>query len=275
MRIQRTLSVGNGLLGSAGAARMHDVDRSSRSAKVKRMSLGIPTPLAVGRFKRLPQRAGEVWQGDIVRLPMWVEHQTDPDGPPFRPIGVLWASVRTGLVHLEMANGDEPAIADLSLATFLEFGLKWAKGLDGRPARVEVRNASVRDALAGPLATLDTRVELAADLPAVRAALHNLEIDATGERLPGLLESPGMSVERLRAFASAAAAFFVARPWDQLTNEDLLLVEGGGAPRTCVTSPCSDGEASSSASRSSTRGPRSSVCSAGPVPDARPRARMG
>jgi hypothetical protein len=32
-------------------------------------------------------------------------------------------------------------------------------------------------------------------------------------------------------FASAAAAFFVARPWDQLTNEDLLIVEGGGARR--------------------------------------------
>jgi hypothetical protein len=45
------------------------------------MPLAIPIPLAFSRFKRLPQRAGEVWQGDIVRFPMWVEHQTDPDGP--------------------------------------------------------------------------------------------------------------------------------------------------------------------------------------------------
>ena len=202
----------------------------SRSAKVKRMPLAIPIPLALGRFKRLPQRAGEVWQGDIVRFPMWVEDQIDPDGPPVRPTGVLWASVRTGLVHLDMANGDEPA-ADLALATYLEFGLKWAKGLEGRPARVEVRDASLRDGLAGPLATLDTTVALAEDLPAVREALQNLETHSTGERLPGLLESPGMSVDRLRAFASAAAAFFVARPWDQLTNEDLLIVEGGRAPR--------------------------------------------
>src|SRR5918993_585986 len=195
------------------------------------MPLAIPVPLALSRFKRLPQRAGEVWQGDIVRLPMWVEHQTDPDGPPFRPTGVLWASVRTGLVHLDLANGDEPATTDLALATFLEFGLKWAKGLEGRPARVEVRDPSLRDALAGPLAALDTTVVLAEDLPAVREALHNLETHSTGERLPGLLESPGMSVDRLRAFASAAAAFFVARPWDYLTNEDLLIVESGHAPR--------------------------------------------
>lgn len=195
------------------------------------MPLAISIPLALSRFKRLPQRAGEVWQGDIVRFPMWVEHQTDPDGPPFRPTGVLWTSVRTGLVHLDMANGDQPATADLALSTFLEFGLKWAKGLEGRPARVEVRDASLRDALAGPLTTLDTAVALAEDLPAVQEALQNLETHSTGERLPGLLASPGMSVDRLRAFASAAAAFFVARPWDHLTNEDLLIVEGGGTPR--------------------------------------------
>jgi tetratricopeptide (TPR) repeat protein len=195
------------------------------------MPLAIPIPLALNRFKRLPQRTGEVWQGDLVRFPMWVEHQTDPDGPPFRPTGVLWASVRTGLVHLDLAQGDEPATAVLALATFLEFGLKWAKGFEGRPARVEVRDSSLRDALAGPLATLDTTVDLAEDLPAVREALQNLETHSTGERLPGLLEGPGMSIDRLRAFASAAAAFFVARPWDHLTNEDLLIVEGGRAPR--------------------------------------------
>jgi hypothetical protein len=94
-----------------------------------------------------------------------------------------------------------------------------------------VRDPSLRDALAGPLATLDTTVVFAEDLPALRAALQNLETHSTGERLPGLLESPGMSVDRLRAFASAAAAFFVARPWDHLTNEDLLIVEDRHAPR--------------------------------------------
>jgi hypothetical protein len=168
------------------------------------MPLAIPIPLALSRFKRLPQPAGEVWQGDIVRFPMWVEHQTDPDGPPFRPTGVLWASVRTGLVHLDLANGDEPAPTDLALATFLEFGLKWAKGLEGRPARVEVRNPSLRDAMAGPLAALDTTVAVVDDLPAVREALRSLETQSIGERLPGLLESPGC--------LSIASAHSRARP---------------------------------------------------------------
>lgn len=195
------------------------------------MPLAIPIPLALSRFKRLPQRAAEVWQGDIVRVPMWVEHQTDPNGPPFRPTGVLWVSLRTGLVHLDLAKEGEQATPELALATFVEFGLKWAKGLEGRPARVEVRSATLRDALAAPLAILDTAVALVDELSAVRDALRKLEEQSTGERLPALLESPGMSVDRVRAFADAAAAFFVARPWDHLTNEDLLIVESGRAPR--------------------------------------------
>src|SRR5688572_28005830 len=132
------------------------------------MPLAIPIPLALSRFKRLPQRAGEVWKGDLVRFPMWVEHQTDPNGPLFRPTGVLWVSMPTGLVHLDRAKEGEQATPELALATFVEFGLKWAKGLEGRPARVEVRSATLRDALAAPLAILDTAVTLVDELPAVR-----------------------------------------------------------------------------------------------------------
>ena len=29
------------------------------------------SPTILARFKRLPQRAGEVWQGGIVRFPLW------------------------------------------------------------------------------------------------------------------------------------------------------------------------------------------------------------
>jgi hypothetical protein len=114
------------------------------------MPLTISIPLALGRFKRLPQRTGEVWQGAIVRFPMWVNHQTDLDGPPFRPSGVLWVSLRTGLVHLDMAKAGEQDTSEIALSTFLEFGLKWAKGLECRPFRVEVRDPVLRDALIGP-----------------------------------------------------------------------------------------------------------------------------
>jgi tetratricopeptide (TPR) repeat protein len=195
------------------------------------MALAIPLSLALGRFKQLAQRSGEVWQGAVVRFPMWVVNEDDPDGPPVRPTGALWASVRTGLIHLDLAQNNQPPSADLALSTFLEFGLKWARGLEGRPGRVEVQNLELRESLAGPLATLDTPVALVSDLPAVRDAVHQLEARETGGRLPGILESPGVSVDRLRAFADAAAIFFAARPWEQLSNEDLLVVDGARVPQ--------------------------------------------
>src|SRR5689334_7754902 len=120
------------------------------------MALTAPTSIVLGRFKRLPQRSAEVWQGGVVPFPMWIDNPADPDGPPLRAHGVIWISRRTGLLHVEMAKEGEQATPDLAFATLLEFGLKWAKELEGRPARIEVRDAALRDALADRLAALET-----------------------------------------------------------------------------------------------------------------------
>jgi tetratricopeptide (TPR) repeat protein len=195
------------------------------------MSLATPVSVALGRFRRLPQRAGEAWQGGIVRLPMWIENPADSEGPPLRATGAIWVSLRTGLVHIDLAKEGEEATPELALATLLEFGLKWAKELDGRPARLEVRDAALRDALAASLTALDTTITVVEDLPAVRDALRTFEEhEAEDEPIPGLLAAPGMSIDRVRAFAAAAAAFYSARPWDRLTYEDLVVVESEQAP---------------------------------------------
>ena len=197
------------------------------------MALTAPLPLAFGRFKRLPQRTGEVWQGRLVRLPAWIDHPTDAEGEPSRPLGALWVSLRTGLIHLALAPEGSPASPEFALTALLEFGLKWSKGLEGRPARVEVQDAALRDALADPLAQLSTSVVVVDDMPAVREVLSNLESEATGgRRFPGALESAGVTPDRLRAFANAAAAFYTSRVWDRLANEDLVVVESDGMPKT-------------------------------------------
>jgi hypothetical protein len=51
-----------------------------------------------------PQRAAEIWQGGIVRLPAWIDNKEDPAGPPYRPAGALWVSLRTGLVHMGLPS---------------------------------------------------------------------------------------------------------------------------------------------------------------------------
>jgi tetratricopeptide (TPR) repeat protein len=195
------------------------------------MALTVPLPLAFGRFKQLSQRTDETWQGGLVRLPVWVDHPTEAEGEPFRPTGALWVSLRTGLIHLALPPEGSTATPEFALNTLLEFGLKYSKRLEGRPARVEVRDPALRDALGDSLAKLSTSVAVVPDLTAVREVLNNLESEALGGRaFPGLLESPGVTPDRLRAFAEAAASFYRARVWDRLANEDLIAVESDGAP---------------------------------------------
>jgi tetratricopeptide (TPR) repeat protein len=195
----------------------------------------VPTvslPLAFGRFKQLPQRTGEIWQGGLVRLPAWIDNPADRTAEPYRPTGALWVSLRTGLMHLVLPPEGSTASPEFALAALLEFGLKWSKGLEGRPARVEVRDPALRDALADPLTKMSTSVAVVDDMTAVREVLNNLEAEATGgRRLPGMLESPGVTPGHLRAFAEAAATFYTARAWNCLANEDLLVVDGEGMPR--------------------------------------------
>lgn len=191
-----------------------------------------PSPVALSRFRRLPQRAADVWQGGIVKLPMWIDDPADPDRPPLRPSGAIWVSVRTGLFHAVLAKDGTDATPQLALDALLEFASKRARELDGRPARVEVRDAGLRDALAAPLTALDTSVVVVEDQPAVREALRRFEEeDEDADPMPGVMDAPGMSIERVRAFADAAALFFAARPWDRLADEDVVAVEGEQVPR--------------------------------------------
>jgi len=54
--------------------------------------------LAAGRFRRLPQRASEVWQGGPVRLPMWIDSPAGP--PPARHVPRAMRDVPEGEANL-------------------------------------------------------------------------------------------------------------------------------------------------------------------------------
>jgi tetratricopeptide (TPR) repeat protein len=196
------------------------------------MGSSTPLPIALGRFKQLPQRSNEVWQGGLVKLPAWVDNPDDPDCPPYRPMAALWVSLRTGLLHLALADKGTVPTPDLAVKALIEFGLKESKRLDGRPAVIEVREPLAK-ALSDTLSALNTSIRVTDDLPAVANALRSLETSlADGPRHAGMLEDTGVMVDDLRAFADAAAIFFRAAPWRHLTNEDLIAVEATQVPTT-------------------------------------------
>jgi tetratricopeptide (TPR) repeat protein len=186
--------------------------------------------LSLGRFKRLALRSGDAWQGGLFRLPTWVDE--GPEGRPYRPWGGIWVSERTGLVHVE----PEPAFGahgpELALTALLEFGLREAKHLGGRAARLRVTDPDLAAFLAAQLDDRDTTIDVVDDLPAVTDILHQMARELSGaEPIPSVLDAPGVTPERLRAFAEAAAAYYLAAPWEHLQNEDLIVVESPRWPR--------------------------------------------
>src|SRR5579859_2712917 len=109
------------------------------------MTSSLPFPIALGRFRHLAQRSNEVWQGGLVKVPAWVDNPHDPDGPPYRPIGALWVSLRTGVLHLALTGDGAVGGADLALKALIDFGLKESKMLGGRPSTIEISDPQLKE----------------------------------------------------------------------------------------------------------------------------------
>ncbi|MFH1268438.1 MAG: hypothetical protein ABIK89_22175, partial [Planctomycetota bacterium] len=181
----------------------------------------------IKQLKVLPQRRGEVWQGGLLRMPAWITKE----GPePFRPYIPIWVAVSADKVHtgelLHPAERD-PAAA---VAALIDFALESEHG-GYRPDRVEVADAELAEALA-LLGEAGIEVRVVERLEAVERVLDTMPGFADGGRppLPRPLDAAGVTVERMRQFAEAAAAFYRAAPWQYLTDVDLLEIENPKAP---------------------------------------------
>jgi tetratricopeptide (TPR) repeat protein len=176
--------------------------------------------LMIERFKRLPRRTHDVWQGALVRARTWVE---DPDGSVRRPWAAVWVSSATGMVNIQLAESDV-ADPNVALQTLVDLGLKFAHC---RPARLEMTDAALGAQLVEALGDLELAVSVRPDLPEVDRVLREAQrsMDDDDPDLPDALEARGVTVERMRAFADAAREFYAAAPWQHLSDQDLIHVE--------------------------------------------------
>jgi tetratricopeptide (TPR) repeat protein len=174
--------------------------------------------------------AGEVWQGGLLPLPSWVEK--GPGGKPYRPWAGVWVSLRTGLVSLRTEPDFGAHGPGLALEALLEFGL--SRTLAGcRPERIEVADETLGAYILGALGLRDLTFRLVPDLGAPKHVLAQFAEHTAGRPLPpDALAVPGVTVERMRAFAGAARAFYLAAPWKLLRDEDLIRVEAPSVERS-------------------------------------------
>ena len=113
----------------------------------------------------------------------------------------------------------------LMLEALLEFGLK--RELAGcRPSRIEVADEALATYLRDALTDAGVAVSVTKDLAALKDVLAHLAEHMSGKPLPpNAMDGSGVTVERVRAFATAASDFFRAAPWRHLSGEDLVHVE--------------------------------------------------
>ena len=177
--------------------------------------------LLIERFKRLPRRSNEVWQGGVVRARTWID---EPDGNVRRPSAAMWVSLTTGMVNIDLAPTDDASDPSLALQVLLDLGLKFVRC---RPARLEVTDGTLGAWLAEALGDPELTVSVRADLPDVDRVVREMERGISGDTppLPDALDAPGVTVERMRTFADAAREFYLAAPWQHLSDADLVHVE--------------------------------------------------
>jgi len=189
------------------------------------------SPSLIRRFLQLPRPSREVWQGGIVAMPTWIK--SGPDEEPVRPWAAVWVSLTSGQIHLEMEHDLGQHGLDLGLAAFLQFGLKRYKGLDGRPATIQVADPELGAYIAAETGDRELAVEVVPELAAIGHVLRMFAEDTIGGPLPpGPLTGEGVTVDRMRAFADAAAAWWKAEPWQFLTDEDAIRVESPAPPQS-------------------------------------------
>lgn len=180
------------------------------------------------RFRHLPKRP-MCCQGEIVPWPNLVRGD---DGKLFRPHLPLWVEVESGVVHGDsfLRPGD-----DLLLGSLLSLGGFVATLLEDRccPERLQVRHAELAEYLRRNMQDTGIEVQLTDELPeldkVVAEMTHAVGTQADG--LPSLLDSQGITLEQIRAFAGSAAAFYYAAPWRYLCDSDLIHVESPRPPR--------------------------------------------
>lgn len=173
----------------------------------------------------IPPVVNTVVELGVVRMRMGV-------GPSAResylPRMCLWVDQRTGMIlHFELT---EPLESYVPLVVNSLGGV--AGRIGGLPRQIQLRDPQLAGELRGILERVGVEVVVRESLPMLDDAIASM-MDfkrISGDPEPGLLDVSGMTLDHVIAFADAAKAFYEAKPWRHLIDDDLIAIESPAGP---------------------------------------------
>jgi tetratricopeptide (TPR) repeat protein len=159
----------------------------------------------------------EAWEVAVTPLPLWLP----VEGRRARAwLAVCFNSETEKILASE--PGAEEEIPQLLEQVLTRAGQRWR----ARPAQVRVADAEVARILEDLLESQEVEVAVVARLAQLPGVVDALIAGmAPPDPRPGPLTGEGVTVERLRSFARAAADLYTSSCWRHLSPEDLIQVE--------------------------------------------------
>lgn len=163
--------------------------------------------------------------------------ENDEESPMIRPYGLFVIDHSDTNPRFVNVLPVEPSAEDV-LQAILQAMLKpmttIGRGKSWRAKRVFFTSQAHTDALKSDLAALSVEALTLNDPKAsneLREVMAQFNAMLGGESNPDLIKIPGMTVPMLSEYFEAAAAYYEAKPWQHVWNEDIVEIQyGDGKP---------------------------------------------
>ena len=168
-------------------------------------------------------RCGE-WVGAAVTMPSYVTGE----GPPYRPVVMLWIEVETGwvlgtkVVHPDEALGRAAGLFHLATR-------EPAMGSPRMPTKIRIADPTLATAVRGAVGDVELVIAPTPEIDEVVAAMHDhFTRDHGPEEDDGTYIAPDAEPSDIGAMFSAAAALYRTAPWDALPSDMFVAIESPG-----------------------------------------------
>jgi tetratricopeptide (TPR) repeat protein len=171
----------------------------------------------------LPQYS-ETWYYAFRKLRIWI---TPADKPPHRPYAAIVVDLKSeSIINFSLTQKiPSPKDAESLLRKSMLQPLEGSEFNPHRPRQVHFENGVLNKALTPALQILGIECRHRPQHASLDHIFHPMEDHMRGrEEAEGLLKQKGVTVRQVECLFQAAAEYFQAEPWVELSDEDVLSI---------------------------------------------------